>query len=369
MLPRWVIVPFVLLSEAWSVRRDGQIRFLKLQLELFKGKVPGSRVILSPEERSRMLWLGKKLEHKVDDLVGIMTVKTYYKRWLREEKAGREPGRVGRPRKITASVRALILRLAGENTGWGVRRIVGELRKLALTPSRSSVQRVLVDEGILPDPDRRAPKGVTTPWRLFVSAHLNTMVATDFFCKNVWTPFGRRVAFGLMFIHLGSRKVFVSPSTYHPTGEWVQQQARNVTMWLEDENLELRFLIHDGDTKFTEAFDEHLRNVGERIVKTPFQAPVANCFAESWIGSLKRECLNHFFCFSLRHMDHIVQTYVDYYNHLRPHQGKDNRPLTMSYDPIPIRATESPPQTEKLGPVQRHALLGGLLSYYERKAA
>ena len=64
MLPRWVIVLFVLLSEAWSVRRDSQIRFLKLQLELYKGKVPGNRVILSPEERHRMLRLGKKLDHK-----------------------------------------------------------------------------------------------------------------------------------------------------------------------------------------------------------------------------------------------------------------------------------------------------------------
>ncbi len=81
MLPRWVFVLFVLLSEAWSVRRDNQIRFLKLQLELFKGKVPGNRVIPSPEERQRLIRLGKKLEHKVDDLVGIVTVKTY-KRWL-----------------------------------------------------------------------------------------------------------------------------------------------------------------------------------------------------------------------------------------------------------------------------------------------
>ncbi len=64
MLPRWVIVLFALLTEAWSVRRDNQIRFLKLQLELYKGKVPGNRVILSPEERRRMLRLGKKLEHQ-----------------------------------------------------------------------------------------------------------------------------------------------------------------------------------------------------------------------------------------------------------------------------------------------------------------
>ncbi|MCC6579552.1 MAG: hypothetical protein IT440_03865 [Phycisphaeraceae bacterium] len=86
----------------------------------------------------------------------------------------------------------------------------------------------------------------------------------------------------------GSRKAFVSPSTFHPTsgpGGWMQQQARNVSMWLEDEHLDLRFLIHDRDTKFTEAFDEHFRHLASArhsksngIVKTPFLAPVANCY-------------------------------------------------------------------------------------------
>ena len=71
--------------------------------------------------------------------------------------------------------------------------------------------------------------------------------------KSVWTPTGRHLAYILLFIHLGSRKVFVSSSTYHPDAEWIQQQARNVTMWAEDEGLDLRFLIRDRDTKFTEA--------------------------------------------------------------------------------------------------------------------
>ena len=175
---------------------------------------------------------------------------------------------------------------------------MGELRKLALTPSRSSVRRVLVDDGVLPDPERRAPKGVTTPWRTFVDMHINTMVACDFFCKNVWTPIGKRVAYGLMFIHLDSRKVFVSPSTYHPTEDWVEQQARNVAMWLEDERLDARFIVHDRDTKFTESFNHILKLAGMETIRTPFEAPIANCYAESWIASLKRECLNHFFCSS-----------------------------------------------------------------------
>lgn len=150
------MVLFWMLTEAWSPRRVARIRFLQAQVELMRQKMPGNRVTLTPQERSRLLKLGASLAHRVDDLIGIVSVKTY-KRWLREQREGKVPGRVGRPRRMTSLLRELILRLARENAGWGVRRIVGKLRKLALTPSRSSVRRVLVDEGPLPDPDRQAP--------------------------------------------------------------------------------------------------------------------------------------------------------------------------------------------------------------------
>ncbi|MFW6039035.1 MAG: integrase core domain-containing protein [bacterium] len=362
MLPRWLMTVLFVLMEAWAERRDARLRFLKLQVELLRAKVPGNRVILSPEDRQRQLRCGATIDHNIDDLIGIVGVKTY-KRWLREAAAGRQPGRVGRRRRITPSLRTLILRLARENSGWGVRRIVGELRKLALTPSRSTVRRVLVDEGVLPDPDRRAPRGVLTPWRTFVAMHLNTMVACDYFCKTVWTPLGKRLAYNLMFIHLGSRKAFVSPSTYHPDEAWTTQQAKNVMMWMEDEDLDLRFVVHDRDTKCTETFDEVFKRSGAEIVRTPYQAPIANAFAESWIGSLKRECLNHFACFSLGHLDHIVQTYAGYYNSVRPHQSLDNMPLDQAGQPPPEEIIG------EIGAVRRHELSGGLLNHYGRKAA
>ena len=88
-----------------------------------------------------------------------------------------------------------------------------------------------------------------------------------------------------------------------------------------------------------------------------------NCFAESWIGSLKRECLNLFFCFSLRQLDHIVQTYSHYYNEYRPHQGLGNVPLSASDDPL-MCASES-----DSGPIRRRVWLGGLLSHYYRQVA
>ena len=361
MVPRWLMALLVLLQEAWSARRDAHIRFLKLQVEILQARLPGNRIIPDPVERKRLMKIGASMGHAVEHTLGIVSIKTY-RRWLREERGGRQPGKAGRPR-LTKSLRELILRLARENVGWGVRRIVGELKKLALRTSRSSVRRVLVDEKLLPDPDRHAPKGVLTPWRKFLAIHMNVMVACDFFCKTVWTPLGKRAAYVLAFIHLGSRKVFVSPSTYNPTDEWMRQQARNVSMWAEDEGIDVRFMIHDRDTKFTEAFDEHFSRDDGGAVRTPYGAPIANSFIESWIGSLKRECLNHFFCFSLRQLDHIVQTYAFYHNEFRPHQGRGNSPLRTW--------KEAPPEIAEVdaGSVRRQCWLGGLLKHYHVRAA
>jgi putative transposase len=361
MLPKWFVALLVMLKEKWSARRDAHIRFLKLQVEMLQERLPGNRVILDPVERRRLMKVGAEVGHAVQDTLGIVSIKTY-RQWLREEKGGRQPGKVGRPR-LTKSLCELIVRLARENAGWGVRRILGELKKLAVKVSRSSVRRVLVDEKILPDPDRHAPQGVLTPWRKFIAIHMNVMVACDFFCKTVWTPLGKHVAYVLAFVHLGSRKVFLSPSTLNPTDEWMQQQARNASMWADEEGIDVRFLIHDRDCKFTEAFDEHFRRKDGGPVLTPYGAPIANCFAESWIGSLKRECLNLFFCFSLGQLDFIVQTYAEYHNRFRPHQGLGNRPPGVLDDP--------PPQESGIDPmsVRRLSWLGGLLTHYERKAA
>ena len=113
------------------------------------------------------------MSHAVEHTLDIASIKTY-RRWLREEQAGPRARKVGRPR-LTKSLRELIVRLARENLGWGARRILDELKKLAVRASRSSVRRVLVDEKILPDPDRHAPKGVQTPWRKLIAIHMNVM--------------------------------------------------------------------------------------------------------------------------------------------------------------------------------------------------
>ena len=220
---RWLYILPHLVVEANAARRDARVRFLKAEVEILRRKLGGNRVIPSPDDRARLLALGAELNHNVSDLIGIVTPQTY-SRWVIEQREGRQPRRGGRPR-IARNVRALIRRLARENAGWGYRRIIGELRKLRLRVGRSTVCRILKDAGLTPSPTRRGWAGETT-WRKFLRLHLNTLVACDFFTKAVVTPLGIRLAHCLVFIHLGTRKVFLSPATYNPHGPWVEQQAR-----------------------------------------------------------------------------------------------------------------------------------------------
>jgi putative transposase len=323
----------------------------------------GNRVIPTPDDRLRLLALGAELDHNVSSLIGIVTPRAYA-RWVVEQREGRKAGHVGRPR-VARNVKALVRRLARENAGWGYRRIVGELWKLRLRVGRTSIRRILKEAGLTPSPHRRS-RAEETVWRKFIRLHLNTLVACDFFTKSVVTPVGMRLAFVLTFIHVGTRKVFLSPSTYHPDENWVRQQARNVMMWLDEEHLKARFILHDRDSKFSTAFDRLFRDAGTQVLHTPRFAPDANAFVEAWIGSFKRECLNHFMCFGLGHLDHIDQEYARFFNYHRPHQGLGNWTIPMARAG-PFESDLSVTGHD-LHRIRCHRMLGGLLRHYYRAA-
>ena len=361
---QWFCVLAHLLLEARAARRDARIRLLKARVEILRRTLGGNQVAPSPDDRAQLLAIGQKLNHIASDVICIVTSQTY-SRWVEKLRRGWKPKRVGRPRTVR-NLRELVVRLAKDNSGWGYRRIVGELRKLRLRIGRSSVRRILKDEGLTPSPTRRG-RADETVWRKFICLHVNTLTACDFFTKNVITPLGERVAYCLAFIHVGTRKVFLCPPTYHPHEQWVQQQGRNLLMWLEDQKLEARFLIHDWDSKFSTAFRELLRGAGVRPLRIPKLAPDANSFCEAWIGALKRETLDYFLCFSLRHLDYIAQQFVVFHNNFRPHQGLGNRTLPA--------AAAGPPEdlvidrTPQLGRVHCQRFLGGLLRHYYHAAA
>jgi len=354
-----------IILEGFSVRRNTQIRFMKEEIRILRVRIPGKRVIPTPKERARLLSIGAEIDHQVQHLIGIVRFKTY-RRWLRELSEGRAVGRVGRPRTIFSGTRKLIVQLAQQNAQWGCRRIAGELLKLRIRVSPSSVIRILHGHSIHPEPEGgKAGNRRDSTWQNFITVHLNTMVACDFFCKEIRSFWGKRTAYCLVFLHLQSRKAWTSSSTYHPNDAWVKQQARNLLMWLDDHNIEVTHLIRDQDGKFSEGFDAIIESAGARIVKTPTRAPNANAFSESWIGHMKRECLDWFLCFSLKHMDFIVQTYVRFYNEHRPHQSKGNRVLTFTGD-----TASSPDMSgEPLGRIRCQQELGGLLKHYTREAA
>jgi putative transposase len=188
-----------------------------------------------------------------------------------------------------------------------------------------------------------------------------------FFCKTIWTPIGKRQAYLMLFIHLGSRKVWLSSATYSPDEAWVKQQGPNAMMWMADHRIETTHLIRDRDAKFSRAFDRLIKSSGIGIVRTPVQAPNANAYAEAWVASLKRECLNHFMCFSLGHLDHIAYRYSRFYNEHRPHQRMGNR--VLRYLGEPPADCEQQRSTAPIGRIGCKAELGGLLRHYYRRAA
>jgi putative transposase len=202
-----------------------------------------------------------------------------------------------------------------------------------------------------PAPARRRQPST---WRAFLRRHQDQLLARDFFTvetlflKTVWV---------LFFIELGTRRVYLAGCTTTPDATWVTQQARHPSWQLQDGEVTVRYLLHDRDGKFTPGFDAVFRSEGVEVVHTPYRAPTANAIAERWVGSVRRECLDHLLIVPEAHLRQVLSTYVAHYNQARPHQGLDQR------TPVPCdgRARD--------GAVGRRDLLGGLLREYYREGS
>jgi len=257
--------------------------------------------------------------------------------------------RCGRPRIPTGTV-GIVSALAGENPTWGYRRIHGELARMGVILAPSSVWEILRRHHIEPCPRRSHPT-----WAEFCRAQAKGLLACDFF--SVDTVLLRRL-YVLFFIELDTRRVHLAGITANPVGPWVTQQARNFCSGLAGRAAPAKFLIRDRDMKFTSSFDAVFASEGIRIIKTPVRAPRANAYAERFVGTVRRECLDRLLVLGRRHLDVIIADYIEHYNGHRPHRSLDQQaPTDLTGPPTPGLELD-------MARLRRHDVLGGIIHQY-----
>ena len=170
----------------------------------------------------------------------------------------------------------------------------------------------------------RSRSPATRPnWRPFLATQAHAILAVDL--AHVDTILLRHL-YILVVIEHGTRRVRIAGITTSPTGAWVTQQARNLLTDLADHPAQFRLVIRDRDAKFAAAFDTVFADAEIPIIRTPVPAPRANTIAERWIGTLRRECLDHILITGSRHLAAVLQEYVEHYNTHRPHRSLHQHP-------------------------------------------
>jgi putative transposase len=204
----------------------------------------------------------------------------------------------------------LIRRMAAENRLWGAERIRGELLKLGIRIAKRTVQRFM--RGARPGAPRNGQR-----WRTFLRNH--TVLACNLLeTYDVWF----RPVFAFFIVDVSAKRVVHVAVTRAPTQAWTAQQLRNATPLGQGP----KFIIRDRDDKFGAVFDRVATGAGVRVLRTAVQTPLMNSVCERFLGSVRRECVDHMIILSESHLQHVVAEYaLSYFNTARPHQGIGQR--------------------------------------------
>ena len=222
-----------------------------------------------------------------------------------------------------------------------------------MSVSATSVAKILRDAGVSP-----AGARAQLSWRKFLRAHAASILACDFFTvETLWL--GRLY---VLFLHRARQSAGPPRWLHRESGRALDsQQARQLAWSLRERPRPIRFLIHDRDSKFGRAFDDVFKSESVEIIRTPFRAPNANAFAERWVGTLRRDCLDWLLIASRKQLERVLRVYTDHYNTHRPHRSLGLRPPTPEHQ---LRlASSSPP-----GRLHRRDRLGGLIHEYAQAA-
>jgi putative transposase len=172
--------------------------------------------------------------------------------------------------------------------------------------------------------DRYRTRKVGVSWQEFLKRHAETLYQCDFFSKRIWTRLGLQQFFVLVFLHIGSRKVFVTKCTNKPTAAWMTEQAEMFVAHSKSEGKPATFLYRDRDGVYAKTFDSTLKAAGIEVRMNPPRSPNLQAHVERFIQSLQHEALDHFVVFGEKHFDFLISEYVEHYHTERPHQGMGN---------------------------------------------
>lgn len=275
-------------------------------------------------------------------VVTPQTVLAWHRRGWRAHWRLRSRRRPGRP-AIQQTTRELIRRFVRENRLWGQQRIRDELAKFGFQISARTVAKYM----------RRPWNGTPSPrWKDFLKTNAEAIWACDFCCVRTVTF---RTLYVFFLIHHGRREIVHIRATTHPTAAWTAHQMTNACFEREPSV----YLLRDRDSIFGKLFQRRVRSLGIRQILSPVHSPKANAIAERFVGTLRRECLDHTLIFNERHLQKVVTEFADYYNSHRPHQSLGQPPMATKGDF---------PATEQRGQIVSIPVLGGLHHVYRRAA-
>ena len=247
--------------------------------------------------------------------------------------------RTGRP-GVPPDVRALIRELSTTNPLWGAPRIHGELLKLGITVSQSTVAKSM----------RRRRRPPSQTWRTFLTNHASQIMAADLFVVPTVTF---RLLFVLVILAHERRRIVHVAVTEHPTAAWTAQQLRNAF----SEHDAPRYLLHDRDSVFADVATT-IAGMNMQTMLTAPRSPWQNAHAERVIGSIRRECLDHVIVVNGAGLRRALTAYITYYTRSRTHLALDKD--TTQSRPV------TPPSA---GHVVATPEVGGLHHRYDRIAA
>ncbi|MBZ0267962.1 integrase core domain-containing protein [bacterium] len=319
-------------------RASLQLEVLALRHQLAVLHRNGRRPRLTPADRMLWAWIARRWPGWKDALVIVKpaTVVAWQRRRFRRHwrKLVRS-GKVGRP-AIDPQLRAVIRNMSSANPLWGTPRIQGELAKIGIGLSRSTIDKYRIRPG--------TPR--TPGWRTFLRNHGAELASIDFFA----VPTVRfRVLYVFLVLSTDRRRVVHWNVTENPTAEWTARQIVQAFPW----DTAPRYLLRDRDAAYGEEFRSKVRLLQIEEVLTSPARPWQNPYVERLIGSIRRECLDHAVILGERHLRHLLRRYFSYYHRSRTHLSLDGDPP----EPRPVHAA---------GRIIALPEVGGLHHRYER---